>query len=102
MRKVRERVIEKHCKAWAKRRGWWVAKFKTPGNRSRPDDVFVLQGRVVFWEMKAEGEKPTELQLECHKEMRAAGMDVRWTDNFEKFEREMIDIERRIYNSWLE
>ena len=56
----------------------------------------------MYWEFKAQGEVPTELQDECHKEMRAAGCDVRWTDNFEKFEREMIQLEGRIREPWLE
>lgn len=102
MRKVRERVTENRCKAWAKRRGWWVRKFKSPGRRSAPDDIFAFAGRVVFWEFKASGEVPTELQLQEHEEMRAAGLTVRWTDNFEQFEREMLDLERRINSPWLE
>jgi hypothetical protein len=41
-----------------------------------PDLVIIYQGRVFGLELKAEGGKPTDLQLEAHARMRTAGAEV--------------------------
>jgi hypothetical protein len=87
--KRREKSIEKACKNWAIDHGFWVRKFKSPGRRSAPDDVFCHSGVIVFWEFKAEGEKPTKLQDDEHKLMRSHGMIVRWTSDVEWFKASM-------------
>lgn len=82
---MRERDIESWAGNQAKKAGWWHRKFKAPGRRSAPDRVFARTGRVFFVEFKATGEKPTELQEDEHKQMRAAGLTVYWTDSREGF-----------------
>lgn len=82
---MRERDIESWSGRKAKEAGWWHRKFTSPGNRSVPDRVFARHGRVLWVEFKATGEKPTELQAEEHRKMRAAGLTVYWTDCREGF-----------------
>lgn len=76
-----ERDIESWSKRKAKAAGWWVRKFKSPGNRSVPDDVFAKDGRSFYVEFKATGETPTDLQAEEHRQMREAGLTVYWCDS---------------------
>lgn len=80
---ARESSIETRAKRYAKSIGYWVRKFKTPGKRSAPDDIFKHPyGEVLFLEFKARGKEPTELQLEEHAAMRAVGLTVYVVDNF--------------------
>jgi hypothetical protein len=85
----REKSIEKSCKDWAIKHGFWVKKFKSPGRRAAPDDIFAHSGVIVFCEFKAQGEVPTPLQEDYHKEMRTHGLEVFWTDSVEYFKRIM-------------
>ena len=80
-----ESSLRRSCREWAKKRGWWCKKFKSPGQRSVPDDVFAKHGRVIWVEFKREGEEPTEDQLLEHAEMRAARLTVVAIDTREKF-----------------
>lgn len=80
-----ERDIESWSKRKAKAAGYWVRKFKSPGNRSVPDDVFARRGRTFYVEFKATGETPTPLQADEHRQMREAGLTVYWTDCREGF-----------------
>lgn len=82
---MREKDIERYSKDLARRQGWWVRKFTSPGHRSAPDDIFAKHGRVFWVEFKATGEKPTPLQEEEHAKMRMAGLTVYWTDCREGF-----------------
>lgn len=101
VRKLLERDVESRCKEWARGRGWWVRKFASPANRSVPDDVFGKEGRVIWVEFKRPGEKPTELQVEEHAKMRAAGLDVRVFDSVESFKQAFELIETVIRGEWL-
>ena len=69
--------------------GWWHTKIGALTMDSLPDDLFFRDGQYVWWEFKKPGEEPTKKQLKRHSEMRERGMDVRWTDNVEKFRQEM-------------
>jgi hypothetical protein len=73
---VLERDVESWAKVQARKAGWWCRKFTSPAHRSSPDDIFAKRGRVFFVEFKRTGESPTELQLEEHAAMRAAGLTV--------------------------
>jgi hypothetical protein len=73
---VLERLVESWSKDKAADAGWWNRKFKSPARRSAPDRIFAKRGRVFFVEFKRTGESPTELQLEEHAAMRAAGLTV--------------------------
>lgn len=85
-RPLRERDIEDWAVARARRQGWWVRKFKTIQRRSAPDDIFGKYGRVFWIEFKAPGQKPTPLQEEEHREMRAAGLTVYVCDSRDLFD----------------
>lgn len=68
---LRKRVMAAGGQCW---------KFTSPGKSGVPDRVVVLAGRTVFVETKALGKKPRPLQLARHREIRAAGGDVRVMD----------------------
>ena len=81
---ARESSVEGRAKRYARSLGYWVRKFKSPGRRSAPDDIFKHPYGDVFWiEFKAYGKPPTALQLEEHAEMRAVGLIVYVCDNFD-------------------
>jgi hypothetical protein len=93
MRRRLEKSIEKACKTWAQKRGWWCAKFKSPGKRSAPDGIFVRWGFHIFVEFKAEGEEATENQELYHAEMRAVGCSVYVIDNVDAFKELFLHLE---------
>lgn len=95
MRRRLEKSIEKACKHWAQARGWWCAKFKSPGKRSAPDDIFVRWGFHVFVEFKAEGEEATENQELYHAEMFQAGCVVYVVDSVDLFKSIFLELERQ-------
>lgn len=72
---LRRRVMAAGGECW---------KWTSPGKSGVPDRVVVLAGQVVFVETKAEGKKPRPLQLVRHRELRAAGADVRVIDTREQ------------------
>jgi hypothetical protein len=55
-------------------------KFVSPGNKGVPDRILIGNGKTVFVELKAPGEKPRELQKYVIKKMKKAGADVRVAD----------------------
>jgi len=111
-RKLLERDVEKSCKQWARDHGWWVRKFKAPGNRSVPDDIFAKKffhglSRKVAVEFKRLGKTSNDKQVEEQAAMRAAGWEVYEIDSFEKFKVlfESIEAEESKQNTpldWLE
>ncbi|PHM33294.1 VRR-NUC domain-containing protein [Xenorhabdus innexi] len=75
--KIREDVIERHLVNEVKKAGGIAYKFVSPGRRGVPDRIVVLpNGRVVFVECKAPGEKPRPDQLREHERLRALGQTV--------------------------
>lgn len=82
---MRESEIESWSKALARKHGWWVRKFKSPGNNAVPDDVFGKWGKIFFVEFKATGAKATALQLDEHEEMRKQYLEVYVCDSRERF-----------------
>lgn len=88
----RENKIESEVKDYARSRGWWVRKFKSPGNRSAPDDIFGQNGRVFWIEFKRKDKPPTADQALEHEEMRKKGLTVYVVDNIEDGKR-IIDAE---------
>lgn len=81
---LREVEIERPACDYAESRGWWTCKFVAPGLRGVPDRLFIRKGQVVFIEFKAPGEVPTAQQHKRHRELRAAGVAVHWTDSLEE------------------
>lgn len=97
---VRERDVEKDGKARVKQAGGFSAKFKSPGFRSRPDQiefygvetmmlitgytreaaVALLATAIQLTEYKRPGEEPTEAQCREHARFRALGFTVNVID----------------------
>ncbi len=70
---MREADIEKHLvKAIEAARGV-ARKLKWIGRRSAPDRLIILNGQVVFVEVKAPGETPDMAQILEHRRLREAG-----------------------------
>ena len=74
--KVRESVIEKKVKAYARKQGWLVYKFSSPGKRSVPDDIFLKKKYAFFIEFKATGGRATVAQNQEHGLLRDEGFVV--------------------------
>lgn len=79
--------VEQPAIEYAKSRGWWHIKVTSPTRRAMPDDLFVRNGVYLWIEFKAPGEEPTPQQHKRHRDMRAEGMDVRWTNDLEEAKR---------------
>lgn len=74
---IRENSIEDHLVKEVKKAGGIAYKFISPGRRSVPDRLVLLpDGKVIFVECKAPGEKPTAAQLREHEKIRALGFIV--------------------------
>lgn len=79
---IREDSIEDHLVKEVKKAGGIAYKFISPGRRSVPDRLVLLpDGKVIFVECKAPGEKPTAAQLREHEKIRALGFIVRVLDS---------------------
>ncbi len=93
---MRESKIEKDVCSHATRQGVKNFKLNGPGDRGKPDRLFLFPGGyVLFIEFKATGETPTKLQRKNLRELRLLGFDARWTDNIEEgieFINEIIEI----------
>lgn len=77
VRRKKESTLEKAARKHAKDLGFWYRKFKSPGKRSAPDDVFSHMVTGPFWvEFKREGEEATPKQAAEHDEMRSHGCRV--------------------------
>jgi hypothetical protein len=85
MRVEVESDIEGDCRKFAIAHGWLFWKFVSPGLRGVPDRFMARNGRVVFVEFKRIGEEPNQQQLNRHKELRAAGVEVAWFFRREDF-----------------
>lgn len=82
---VLEKDIEGPVKKYASAKGFYVRKFKSPANRSVPDDIFATpKGTVFFIEFKRPGKAATKAQQDEHDYMRARGLKVYVIDNVEK------------------
>lgn len=95
-----ERDIESWSKRLADKYSWWHKKFKSPGNRSAPDQIFAKNARVFWVEFKATGVPVTEKQHLYHEEMRAAGLTVYVCDSREGFGKILIEEERMYGKKW--
>lgn len=79
-----ERKIEQALVYRVKELGGTCEKFVSPGRRSVPDRLVTLPGgKVIFVELKAPGNKPTEAQQRDHERRRALGCEVRVIDNMD-------------------
>lgn len=89
-----EADVEDAVVTWARRRDWYVRKFKHPGRRSAPDRLFIRNGRVLFIEFKRLGNVPSEAQwIEIH-DLEDAGADVIWLDSIDDAKACLLQRER--------
>lgn len=79
---------EEHVEGYLRRRveaaGGMCPKWVAPGKTGVPDRIVILDGHVVFIETKAPGGSPSAIQRVRHRELRAAGADVRVIDSREQ------------------
>lgn len=82
---MQESRIEKRLKKEIELIGGKALKFVSPGMSGVPDRIVLLpQGRVVFIELKAPGQKLRAIQKYRAKELRALGFRVEVIDSIEK------------------
>jgi hypothetical protein len=81
---VRESAVESDIVDFAEIRGWWAAKFVSPGLNGVTDRLFIRRGRHVFMEVKRPGEEPTTQQHKRMRDMKAHGAEVYWVDSLEQ------------------
>lgn len=74
--KESEKKTERYLAERMKARGGRAAKFVSPGWAGVPDRVCLCGGKVVFVELKSEGEKPRALQMARHSELKRMGFMV--------------------------
>lgn len=86
MRETGRRGVENTCKKHARKKGWLVRKWRSPGNNGVADDLLFKMGKTLVVEFKAPGKEPTELQDIEIKDLLAHGIDVVWVDNLADFE----------------
>jgi hypothetical protein len=79
-----ESNIESEIIDFAQVRGWWEAKFVSPGLRGVCDRIMLRRGRTVFIEVKRPGEEPTPQQKRRMMEIRAQGAEVYWVTSLEQ------------------
>lgn len=65
----------------ARAAGWFARRYTGTGRRGLPDYMFARAGRVWWIEFKLPGNEPTPLQWGEIRAMRAAGLNVGWTDS---------------------
>lgn len=79
-----ESQIEKKLVAYCRKRGIYTRKFVSPANRGVPDRVIVGNGRVLFLELKREGNKPTELQKWGLAQLREHGAEAHLATGYDE------------------
>lgn len=83
-----EKEIEAKFKACMERLGCIVLKFTSPGNAGVPDRLVILPGgRVLFAEIKKEGEKLRPLQEKWAERFDRMGVDFMVIDSEDAIER---------------
>ncbi|WP_125606754.1 VRR-NUC domain-containing protein [Lapidilactobacillus bayanensis] len=91
--------IEKDVEAYLKRkvtaRGGLCMKFVSPGLSGVPDRIVVLDGQIVFVEMKKPGGRPRPLQVRIITLLRNQGCWVEVVDTKERAERLVEEIASR-------
>ena len=81
----KESKLEKDVSAFARRKGCYVRKFKSPNQRGVPDKLFLTPfGKVFFIEFKSPNKKPTELQKREIREIISRKGNAFVVDNYDQ------------------
>ena len=81
---VRETVIEAYLKNKVELAGGLCFKWTSPGTIGVPDRIVVLNGNIVFVELKRPGGKPRPSQLDIHRRLALRGVGVLIIDSKEQ------------------
>lgn len=90
-----EKDVETYLKRKVTARGGLCMKFVSPGLSGVPDRIVVLNGQIVFVEMKKPGGRPRPLQVRVINLLRNQGCQVEVIDTKEQVERLVEDIASR-------
>lgn len=90
-----ERTVEQALKRMVEKAGGCCYKFTSPSRAGVPDRIVVLRGRIVFVELKANGEKPRALQRAVARAIRKAGGRVYCLSSVEQVTRFVKTLRRR-------
>ncbi|MGV3278744.1 VRR-NUC domain-containing protein [Rickettsiales bacterium LUAb2] len=92
-----EKQIESKVCEYAKKKGWWVAKFCSPSNRGVPDRILLKNGKVLFMEFKSSVGKLSPLQQHKINEMCNLGAEVYVVNDIE-YGKSIINHEQQAEN----
>lgn len=81
---IRESVIEKYLHDKVQLAGGLCWKFTSPGTNGVPDRVCIMNGNIVFVELKRPGGKPRANQIAIHKLMVIRGVATLVIDSKEQ------------------
>ena len=81
---MRESTIEQYLVEQVKALGGECRKLRWIGRNGAPDRIVMLNGQVIFIEIKAPGEKAKPHQVREHERMRRMGQRVEAVDSFER------------------
>lgn len=81
---MRESTIENYLVERTKAAGGECRKLKWIGRHGAPDRLVMLNGKAIFIELKAPGEKTKPHQAREHERMRRMGQRVEVVDSFER------------------
>lgn len=76
-----ESTIEKYLKRYVEKLGGVCWKFVSPGTDGVPDRIVLLNGQIIFVELKRPGETPRPLQLKRHAQLHRLGFEVAVLDS---------------------
>lgn len=79
---VSEKAIESRLKQRVTERGGLCFKFSSPGTIGVPDRIVILNGNIVFVELKRPGAKPRPSQIDVHRSMARRGVVVFVIDSY--------------------
>lgn len=71
-----EHYVEGYLVDECRRRGWWTAKFASPGIRGVPDQIVVTPARTIFVETKSDTGSLRRQQIRVITHMRRSGASV--------------------------
>lgn len=92
--KTPEKYVEDYLVREAEARGWWTAKFTSPGLRGVPDQIIVTPNRTCFVETKSSTGILRRQQLRVIIRMRRSGAHVYIAKSRAEVDALIIDLER--------